>query len=129
MLLHGTNLNSSVRILNKEFSAGEYNGVSMTTSAAVAVRYSLENIETSKKDDSFLFLSEILEFDSLVEVAGKDQIINRKITKIMRQHQFKKRVRTLNCERVLEEDGHSLRNEDFECRSEFQRRGKLLRQR
>ena len=107
MLLHGTNLNSSVRILNKEFSAGEYNGVSMTTSAAVAVRYSLENIETSKKDDSFLFLSEILEFDSLVEEAGKDQILNRKITKIMRQHQFKKRVRTRNCERVLKEDGHS----------------------
>ena len=78
----------------------------MTTSAAVAVRYSLENIKTSKNDDSFLFLSEILECDLLVEVAGKDQIINRKTTKIMCQHQFKKRIRTRNCERVIEEDGY-----------------------
>ena len=77
----------------------------MTTSAAVAVRYSLENIKTSKNDDSFLFLSEILECDLLVEVAGKDQVLNGKITKIMRQHQFKKRIRTRNCERVLEEVG------------------------
>lgn len=96
MLFHGTNLHSTVGILNKGFSAGEYNGVSMTTSAAVAVRFSLESITNPKTEDSFLFLSEILESDSLVEVAAKDQIFEGITTKVMRQHQFEKRVRTRN---------------------------------